>query len=237
MRLDRFLTETKVGSRSEVKKFIKKGQVTVNGQVEKNIGAQIDENNAQVEFQGEKLHYEKFVYYLLHKPQGVVSATKDAQKTVLDLLLEKDQRGDIFPVGRLDKDTEGLLLLTNDGKLAHDLLSPKKHVEKEYFAKINGLVTEETIAFFAGGMTLKEDENISPSQLKIVAVDQKVQTSEILLIIHEGKFHQVKRMFHKVGMEVTYLKRVRMGTLTLGQLAQGQYRVLSEKEMEPLKNN
>lgn len=236
MRLDKFLGELNIGTRSEVKKYIKKSQVTVNGKIEKDPGKNISETTDEIAFKGDTLTYEKFVYYLLHKPKGVISATEDKEKTVIDLLKEKDFRKDIFPVGRLDKDTEGLLLLTNDGKLAHDLLSPKKHVDKMYFAKIRGIVTEKEVEKFSHEMTLQNGDVVKPSELKILKTDEKAQTSDITLVIREGKFHQVKRMFHAVGMEVTYLKRLSMGSLTLGDLPYGMYRPLTLEEVSFLKN-
>lgn len=236
MRLDKFLGELNIGTRSEVKKYIKKSQVTVNGKIEKDPGKNISETTDEIAFKGDALTYEKFVYYLLHKPKGVISATEDKEKTVIDLLKEKDFRKDIFPVGRLDKDTEGLLLLTNDGKLAHDLLSPKKHVDKMYFAKIRGIVTEKEVEKFSHEMTLQNGDVVKPSELKILKTDEKARTSDITLVIREGKFHQVKRMFHAVGMEVTYLKRLSMGSLTLGDLPYGTYRPLTLEEVSLLKN-
>lgn len=180
--------------------------------------------------------YQKFYYYLLHKPQGVVSATEDARdQTVIDLLKEEDYRTDLFPVGRLDKDTEGLLLLTNDGQLAHRLLSPKKHVDKEYFAEIEGLVTEEDVQIFASGFALTNDEQVKPSKLLIDEINEANQTSKIRLVIQEGKFHQVKRMFEAVDKRVVYLKRLRMGSLVLDeQLPLGAYRPLTETELQEL---
>lgn len=234
MRLDKYLAEVGLGTRSEVKKMIKKGQVRVAGQVVKDVGLAIEETTTEVSYLGEVLHYQKYFYYLLHKPAGVITATKDRQKTVLDLVPEPLRRADLFPVGRLDKDTEGLLILTNDGPLAHDLLSPKKHVEKEYFAKIAGVVTQDTVRQFANGITLDGAEEVSPSALTIVAVDEQDATSEILLVIHEGKYHQVKRMFEAVQMKVTYLKRVRMASLTLGDLKLGELRALTTTEIKAL---
>ena len=144
MRLDKFLAEVGLGSRKEVKQLIKKGQISVNQKIEKSDKKQIDPEKDQVDYQGEILHYQEFYYYLLHKPAGVVSATEDKHdQTVMDIFSPSDYRSDLFPVGRLDKNTEGLLLITNDGKLAHDLLSPKKHVEKEYFAEVQGVMTAE----------------------------------------------------------------------------------------------
>ncbi|WP_430602593.1 16S rRNA pseudouridine516 synthase [Enterococcus sp. DIV0724b] len=237
MRLDKFLAETGVGSRKEAKQLLKKGLVTVNEKVIKDGKTHIDEKQDSIKFAGETLTYQKYYYYLLHKPQGVISATEDKwDQTVIDILRNEDYREDLFPVGRLDKDTEGLLLLTNDGQLAHQLLSPKKHVDKEYFAKVQGVVTEKDVRQFAEGFALNNKEQVKPSELMIESVDETSEISEIRLIIQEGKFHQVKRMFEAVDKKVLYLKRLRMGTLWLDEdLTLGEYRALTEKELEDLK--
>ena len=241
MRLDKFLAEAGLGSRSEVKILLKKGRVTVAGEVQKDGRYQVDTNARDVAFDGQPLIYQEFYYYMLHKPQGVVSATKDnIFKTVVQLLAPEDFREDIFPVGRLDKNTEGLLILTNDGKLGHDLTQPKKHVEKEYFAKIDGSVTDEIVSKFAEGLTLKNGEKARPGELFVENVyeadTQSGMMSEIRVIIHEGKFHQVKRMFEAVDMYVLYLKRLRMGDLVLDEnLEKGAYRRLTDSELAILK--
>ncbi|MDT2753360.1 pseudouridine synthase [Enterococcus pseudoavium] len=234
MRLDKFLAEVGLGSRKEVKQLIKKGQITVNQQVEKSDKKQIEPEKDVVVFQGERLNYQEFYYYLLHKPAGVVSATEDSRdQTVMDLFSVKDFRKDLFPVGRLDKDTEGLLLITNDGKLAHELLSPKKHVEKEYFAKVSGTMTKEDQQRFLAGIMM-EGELTLPAKLMIDEVSE--ETSKVRIILQEGKFHQVKRMVKACGKEVTYLKRIRMGGLTLPEdLTKGKYRPLTVDELYRLK--
>ena len=234
MRLDKFLCETGFGTRSQVKEMLKKGQVTVNGVAAKKPEQKIDEHKDQITCQGKIASYEKFVYYMLHKPAGVVSATEDKrEKTVLDLLKSEDRRDGIFPVGRLDKDTEGFLLLTDDGDLAHRLLSPRKHVDKTYYAKIAGSVTEAHIERFREGLDIGDEKKTLPAMLEILA--SKTETSEIRITIHEGRFHQVKRMFEAVGCKVTYLKRLSMGAVALdGTLAPGDYRPLNEKERELL---
>lgn len=228
MRLDKYLADMGVGIRSELKKGIKKGAAVVNGSVIKDAGFAVKETD-EVKYNGKLIVYEKYVYYMLHKPAGVVSATEDNHdKTVLDLLKAEDKKKDIFPVGRLDKDTEGLLLLTNDGDLAHNLLSPKKHVDKTYFAKVDGEIREEHIGLFAEGFKVDNDLTALPSKLEILKTGPQ---SEILLTIAEGKFHQVKRMVHAVGGEVTYLKRLSMGELKLDEtLKPGEYRALSAEE-------
>lgn len=234
MRLDKFLAEVGLGSRKEVKQLIKKGQITVNQQIEKSDKKQVDPEKDSIVFQGEPLHYQEFYYYLLHKPAGVVSATEDNRdRTVMDLFSLSDYRSDLFPVGRLDKDTEGLLLITNDGKLAHELLSPKKHVEKEYFAEVSGVMTVEDQQRFADGITL-DGELTLPAELLIDETTE--EASKVRIILHEGKFHQVKRMVKACGKEVTYLKRIRMGNLTLPKdLDKGTYRPLTVNELHSLK--
>lgn len=234
MRLDKFLAEVGLGSRKEVKQLIKKGQISVNQKIEKSDKKQIDPEKDQVDYQGEILHYQEFYYYLLHKPAGVVSATEDKHdQTVMDLFSPTEYRSDLFPVGRLDKDTEGLLLITNDGKLAHDLLSPKKHVEKEYFAEVQGVMTAEDQQRFVDGFLL-DGERTLPAELLIDEVTEN--KSKVRIILHEGKFHQVKRMVKACGKEVTYLKRIRMGKLLLTkELVKGAYRSLTEDELMGLK--
>lgn len=221
-----------VGTRQEVKKQIRQGKVTVNGIVVKAADTKIDENGDEVMVDGRNISYVSYEYYMLNKPAGVISATEDRKDTtVIDLIRDK-KRKDIFPVGRLDKDTEGLLLITNDGDLAHRLLAPKKHVDKVYYAKIDGVVTEEDVKKFAEGIDIgtDEEEMTRPAKLEIIKSGEE---SEIRLTIHEGKFHQVKRMFLAVGKEVTYLKRERMGTLCLDEnLKPGEYRLLTEEEIE-----
>ncbi|MCL2681819.1 MAG: rRNA pseudouridine synthase [Streptococcaceae bacterium] len=238
MRLDKFLVETGLGSRTEVKNLLKKGLITVNQSLVKEAKQQIDEHADVVEYDGKPLIYQEFYYYMLNKPAGVVSATQDNRdKTVIELLSKEDYRADLFPVGRLDKDTEGLLLLSNDGVLAHDLLSPKKHVDKEYFAQIEGLVTAQTIDGFEKGLKFKSGEEVKPAQLTVIETDDEAQRSKISLIIHEGKFHQVKRMFEAVGLKVIYLKRLRMKNLTLDKrLEKGHYRPLTNEEIKDLRN-
>ena len=232
MRLDKYLAEMGIGTRQEVKKQIRQGKVTVNGTVVKAADMKIDENGDEVAVGGRMISYVSYEYYMLNKPAGVISATEDRKDTtVIDLIRDK-KRKDLFPVGRLDKDTEGLLLITNDGDLAHRLLAPKKHVDKVYYAKIDGTVTEEDVKMFAEGIDIGTDEEelTRPAKLEIIKSGEE---SEIRLTIHEGKFHQVKRMFLSVGKEVTYLKRERMGTLCLDEnLKPGEYRLLTEEEIE-----
>ena len=236
MRLDKFLADVGLGSRKEVKALIKKGHIKVNDQTIKSDKFQVDEWKDQVTYEGEQFIYQKDFYYILNKPAGVISATQDNyDQTVLDLFDDTSYREDLFPVGRLDKDTEGLLVVTNDGGLAHRLLSPKKHVEKEYFAEVNGIMTEADVQAFSQGLTIDDGEETRPAQLSIVSVNSEDETSVIHLILHEGKFHQVKRMVKAVGKEVTYLKRIRMGNFLLPEdLALGEYRPMTAEEVKQL---
>ncbi len=235
MRLDKFLVACAVGSRTEVKNFLKSGRVTVNGKKEKSAKLKINEETDKICFDGQKLDYEEFVYYMMNKPQGVISATEDPKhKTVLDLLDDYARAKEVFPVGRLDIDTHGLLLLTNDGKLAHALLSPKRHVDKTYLAQINGVMTDTDIETFAQGIPLK-DFTCQPAKLEIVSVDTEKEESLVRVTIAEGKFHQVKRMVAYCGKEVVDLQRLTMGTLTLDEnLKRGEWRRLSKEELEGL---
>ena len=235
MRLDKFLVACAVGSRTEVKNFLKSGRVTVNGKKEKSAKLQIDEEIDEIRFDGQKLDYEEFVYYMMNKPQGVISATEDPKhKTVLDLMDDYARVKEVFPVGRLDIDTHGLLLLTNDGQLAHALLSPKRHVDKTYLAQINGVMTDEDIETFAQGIPLK-DFTCQPAKLELVSVDTEKNQSLIRVTIAEGKFHQVKRMVAYCGKEVVDLQRLTMGTLTLDEdLKRGEWRRLTKDELEGL---
>ena len=232
MRLDKFLAENGLGSRAQVKQLLKKGLVLVNGRAEKFPKTQIDERADEIVVSGQRLTYEKFVYYLLNKPQGVISATEDDRhKTVLDLLDETARQKEVFPVGRLDIDTHGLLLLTNNGKLAHAMLSPKKHVEKIYRAQVAGLMNQADEERFAAGIELK-DFTCQPAQLKILELDEEKETSLVEITLAEGKFHQVKRMVAACGKEVTDLQRLTMGLLQLDPaLALGEWRRLTETEI------
>lgn len=238
MRIDKFLSHTGFGSRKEVKKMLKNKQVAVDGEVVRDGKVIINENQSTVTVSGEVITYEKNIYYMLHKPQGVVSATEDrVHRTVLDLLSQEDYQTDIFPVGRLDKDTTGLLILTNDGKLSHDLLSPKKHVPKTYLALIRGLVTETDQKLFADGITISGNEKCRPAVLEILNLNETEGLSQISVTISEGKYHQVKRMFEAVGKQVLTLHRSSMGQVTLDeQLKPGDYRKLTTEELTYLNN-
>lgn len=231
IRLDKYLADMGIGTRTEVKKYIRQGKIQVDGVIVKVPETKIEEGQ-RVLFQGQSVSYEKFEYYMLHKPAGVVSATTDKKdRTVVELIASK-KRKDLFPVGRLDKDTEGLLLITNDGELAHRLLAPKKHVDKVYYAKVQGKVTEEDKETFAKGVAIGNGETAKPAALEILQSDE---ISEIRLTIQEGKFHQVKRMFESVGKKVIYLKRLSMGSLSLDEsLLPGEYRPLTKEELKQL---
>ena len=235
IRLDKYLADMGIGTRQEVKKYMKQGRVTVDGEIAKKPEVKVNTEQSKVFFDGREVAYAEYEYYMLNKPAGVISATEDNRcETVIDLI-ESKKRKDLFPVGRLDKDTEGLLLITNDGALAHRLLSPKKHVDKCYYAKIQGKVTEEDVKAFSKGVNIgtpEEEEWTMPGDLEILKSDE---ISEIRLTIQEGKFHQVKRMFQAVGKEVIYLKRERMGTLILDEsLGLGEYRELTDEELKNL---
>lgn len=231
IRLDKFLCDQKAGTRSEVKTLIKKGRVTVDNVTAARADMKIDEEKACVCLDGKQLYWAGTVYYMLHKPAGVVTATKDPrEKTVLDLMANAPGT-DLFPVGRLDKDTEGLLLLTNDGDLAHRLLSPKKHVDKTYLVLTKLPVTERMCCCLAQGVDIGDDKPTLPA----VAVPLSDRTDGLFLTIQEGRFHQVKRMLAAVGNEVVYLKRISMGPLKLDEtLEKGSWRALTDQEKKDL---
>lgn len=232
MRLDKFLCEMNIGTRSQVKDYLKKGLVTVNGQVIKAADYKVAEHTDNITFGGKELSFKPFHYYMLNKPSGVVSATEDnTSKTVLELLPPTLRKG-IFPMGRLDKDTEGLLLLTDDGRLSHALLSPKKHVDKTYLVDLEAPLSPADI------LALEEGVDIGEKKKTLPAMVEPLSDKQILLTIREGKFHQVKRMLHAVGNGVRSLKRISFGGISLdNQLASGAYRELTPEEIQLLKNN
>lgn len=237
MRLDKLLSNMGYGSRKEVKKLLKMKAVSVDGITAKDVSLHVDPEKQTIMVFDEKINYREFIYLMMNKPAGVISATEDLyDQTVIDLLDPFYTHFQPFPVGRLDKDTEGFLLITNDGVLAHNLLSPKKHVPKLYFAKIDGIVSEEDINAFQKGVILEDGYQTKSGKLTILKTDKISQTSEIELTISEGKFHQVKRMFEAVDKRVTYLKRLSMGNLWLDErLKLGEYRELSVEEIEKIK--
>ena len=232
MRLDKFLCDTAGLTRTEAKNAVKKGQIAVNGQVQKAADFKVKENEDTVTFQGKLLSYAAFHYYMLHKPAGVITATEDKKEgTVMDILKEEKVKN-LFPVGRLDKDTEGLLLITDDGELAHNLLSPKKHVDKEYLVKVRDSISEEDCKKLAEGVDIGDEKPTAPAKV------ERVAENEILLTIREGRFHQGKRRLQAVGNEVVYLKRLSMGSLRLPKdLEKGAYRPLSEEEIYKIKGD
>lgn len=232
MRLDKFLCDTAGVTRTEAKNAVKKGQIAVNGQVQKAADFKVKENTDTVTFQGRPLSYAAFHYYMLHKPAGVITATEDKKEsTVMDILREEKVKN-LFPVGRLDKDTEGLLLITDDGELAHNLLSPKKHVDKEYLVKVRDSISEDDCRKLSEGVDIGDEKPTAPAKV------ERVAEKEILLTIREGRFHQVKRMLQAVGNEVLYLKRLSMGSLRLPKdLEKGAYRPLSEEEIYKIKGD
>lgn len=235
MRLDKFLSHTGFGSRKEVKQLLKKKVVRVNDQVVKKGDYILNLNQDLISVNGETITYQEFIYLMLNKPAGYLSATEDNfQKTVIDLLQPEEQHFNPFPVGRLDKDTEGLLLLTNDGELAHFLLSPKKHVKKTYYAEVVGVMDLEDIERFKLGIVLEDGYKCLPAELQII--EQTDRTSKVLITVEEGKFHQVKRMVLACGKEVNYLKRQSMASLKLDEtLKSGEYRPLDKEELNQLK--
>jgi len=272
-RVDKVLSNFGFGTRSELRKVIKDGLVKVDGAIVNDGSMHVDPENSRIEVEGKLLNYRRFVYVMMNKPAGVISATYDPKlKTAVELLPQELACFDLFPAGRLDIDTEGMLLLTNDGQLAHNLLSPVKHVDKRYYALIDGFVTQDDVESFKEGVVLDDGYKTMPAELEIIgtsgknsytgqsdSVDRQVRPvqvnvpaqisntvcdgdndaadrSEIEIVLHEGKFHQVKRMFEAVGKKVIYLKRIQMGGLRLDELLKpGECRELSPDEVELLK--
>ena len=229
IRLDKFLADSGVGTRTDVKKRIRDGRITVNDAVAKKPDLKVDPEQDQILFDHRPVIYEKYSYYLFHKPAGCVTARCDRlNRTVMDFFPES-MRKEFAPVGRLDKDTEGFLLITNDGELTHRLLSPAYHVKKTYFVQVDQKIPDTTAGQFAEGVDIGDEKRTLPADLKILG-DREAE-----LTISEGRFHQVKRMFASVGCKVTYLKRISMGTLTLGTLEKATYRKLTEQELASLK--
>lgn len=230
MRLDKLLANMGFGSRKDVRNLIRKKHVTINFEVERNGSIHVDPYNDIIKVDNERVYYQKYVYVMLNKAPGYISATRDAkEKTVIDLLAEDIKHFEPFPVGRLDKDTEGLLLLTNDGDLAHQLTSPNKNIEKIYFAKIQGKVTEKDVQKFLKGVTLEDGYITKEAKLNVLLSDD---ISEVEITITEGKFHQVKRMFAAIDKKVIYLQRIQMGEISLDEsLGLGEYRMLNDDEL------
>ena len=230
LRLDKFLSGANLGSRSQVKEYLKQGLVRVNGEVVRKPEYKIEEGKDRVSFREQEIIYKKYVYYMLNKPQGVVSATRDRMHGTVSDLLKDTGYGDLFPVGRLDRDTEGLLIMTNDGGLAHDLLSPKKHVKKVYYVETARPLSEESRKALEKGVDIGEEK------ISLPAKAERISDTSIYLTITEGKYHQVKRMLHAVENEVVYLKRTAMGGLFLDEnLPCGSYRELTEEEVRKMR--
>ena len=233
MRLDHYLSSAGLGSRSDVKKLILKGRILVDGNPCKDPGFKLDENSSHVSLDNQELTYEKHVYFMLNKPQDVISASRQdlrnkAEKCVVDLITEEKHR-ELFPVGRLDKDTEGLLLITDDGVLAHNLLSPKKHVDKTYFAELGSAISGKDIHRIEAGIDIGDVSPTLPCRI------QPIGKTSVYITIHEGRFHQIKRMFEAVGNKVVFLKRISMGPLLLDPgLKPGEYRRLTDEEIQLL---
>ena len=236
MRLDKYLANSGVGTRKEVKEFLKKRKIKINDKLVIDGSINVKENEDIIKYEDNIIKFKPFIYIMLNKPNGVISATEDKKyKTVIDILDNNYRTYDIFPVGRLDIDTEGLLILTNDGKLSHNLLSPNKHVNKKYYVELKTEITLEMIQKLENGIKL--EENFVTKNAKIEMLINENNLKKVFITITEGKFHQVKRMFKAVNNEVLYLKRIQMGNLTLdNKLGLGEYRELTEIELEKLKN-
>lgn len=238
LRLDKVLADMQAGTRSQVKELIRKKRITVNDDIVTKPEFKVDTDKDTIFLDDKCLSYTEYEYYMLNKPAGVISATEDkSQQTVIDLIKTR-KRKDLFPVGRLDKDTEGLLLITNDGALAHNLLSPGKHVDKTYYSIVKGRIDKNIVDTFAKGLIVDKELTAMPSKLEIISYNSDKDCSEVNITIQEGKFHQIKRMFAAVGSEVLFLKRLSFGSLGLDNtLKPGEYRSLTETEVNLLKNN
>ena len=244
IRLDKYLADSGLGTRSAVRSLLRSGSVFVNGIMVKDAALKIDTENDKVFINGKELSYEEYEYYMLSKPAGVITATRDVrEKTVVDLI-ESRKRRDLFPVGRLDRDTEGLLIITNDGKLAHDLLSPSKHISKTYYALVSGELPQNIVEQFREGVDIGDEELTKPAELVIldkVADKDRIspeEISEVEITIYEGRYHEIKRMFEAFDCKVEYLKRLSMGELMLDTaLKPGEYRELTTEEINLLKNH
>jgi len=236
MRIDKMLANCKVGSRKDVKELIKFGRVSIDGKKVNKSDIKVDTDKNKVSIDGKEIFYQKYVYLLMNKPSGVISATEDRkEKTVIDILPKKYQKLNVFPVGRLDKDTVGLLILTNDGDFAHNTLSPKKHVLKRYFATVSGIVDNYDIDTFYNGVVFADGEICGSAKLEVYKTES--DHTDVFVEISEGKFHQIKRMFNVIGKEVLFLKRVGFGGLELDEeLGEGEVRELSEDEFNKVFN-
>lgn len=249
MRLDKMLAKLGYGSRNDIKKYCKQKRIKVNGDIISKSDYHVDENNDVVEIDGETVKYREFIYLMMNKPDGVVSATFDNyDETVIDLIAPEYQVFEPFPVGRLDKDTEGLLVITNDGKLSHRVLSPKKHVPKTYYVEVDSKINDSDIDLFSKGLNINDEYITKPAKLEIIGEEDRYELDNckdrhgedtevfrVYVTISEGKFHQVKRMFKAVGKNVLYLKRIKMGSLRLDEtLELGEYREMTDEEISLL---
>ena len=226
IRLDKYLSDMGVGSRRDVKSILKAGRVKVNGVTATSPETKIDTESDEVELDSKRIGYEEYRYYMLNKPAGVISATKDKLSDTVIEILKAENTKDLFPVGRLDKDSEGLLIISNDGKFAHNVLSPSKHVDKTYYVRLDKKPNDDEVSKIENGIDIGDDKPCLPSKVKVISDD------EAYITISEGRFHQVKRMFSAVGINVTYLKRISMGGLKLDEsLAPGEYKKLSKEEI------
>lgn len=231
MRLDRFLAINKYGTRQEVKKMIRAGRTTVDGQVIKSPEYKLEEESAEVAVDGKTVNYEKYHYIMLYKPAGCVSSTYEKGERSVLSYIDEVYADDLFPVGRLDKDTQGLLLLTNDGELSHQLLSPSKHVDKRYYVELEQEVTEDAVRMFREGIDIGDEDPTMPAVLELTSHPQHVYVT-----LHEGRYHQIKRMFEALDNRVVFLKRISMKELVLDEtLKPGEYRKLTEDEIIKLK--
>ncbi|MGN0436148.1 MAG: pseudouridine synthase [Wujia sp.] len=235
IRLDKYLADAGYGTRSSVRELLRASKVSVNGVTVKKGDSKLDSGKDEVAVEGKIIKYYEFEYYMLYKPAGVVSATTDNRdKTVIELITENKRR-DLFPVGRLDKDTEGLLLITNDGQLSNRLLTPGKHVTKTYLVIVDGMVTDKIVSGLCEGVDIGDEALTKPATVRMLRAEEA--ESQLELTITEGRYHQIKRMFQAFGLNVIYLKRLSMGNLILDEnLAPGDYRRLTEEELDKLKN-
>lgn len=240
LRLDKFLADSGKGTRSEVKNFIRKGRIQINGAIVKDPATKVNPGSDNITLDGSSVSFVSNYYYMLYKPAGCVSATKDRiSGTVLDILKNEPKTENLFPIGRLDKDTEGLLIISDDGILAHNLLSPKKHVDKTYLAVVDKAITKDHMSLMENGIDIGDDKPCLPAKIEPGQYDGAIpHEAAYLLTIHEGRYHQVKRMFEACGSTVVYLKRISMGKVVLDEnLNPGEYRPLTETELDALINN
>nr|WP_073048196.1 pseudouridine synthase [Dethiosulfatibacter aminovorans] len=233
MRLDKLLSNMGYGSRREIKSLVKSGHVEIDGKTIEDPSSKVDTDESKVFVRGEHVEYRKYTYIMLNKPAGIVSSTDSRDTNVIDILDGKLKNISLFPAGRLDKDTEGFVLLTNDGKMAHNILSPKKHVEKEYYVELDGELSENGRISIENGITLEDGSQCLDCRIEMISNEMKL--CKLKIFIREGKYHQIKRMFEMTGRKVTYLKRLSIGDIRLdSNLEKGEYRELSSDELDKL---